>query len=252
MIGEQVETIISDRGLIGWRAWYLVKPHYLLSLNHSALWLPGEQITAECDTDGPTKHTDVCAPVQGCSCGIYAHKTEDPINYADCWGEVYMWGKVVDHETGYRSQYAYPKQLFVTEKHATFIPILSGAYGVPVSVRPSRAISVRPSRERKPHFTILDNEVPFKVNPPTPRQFKEAHPGYKAFYEKTAELGVETSYDDRIARGMGRSVKIPARWMTHEQLLALMKLADRVTVGATPPRGSYKPYRFHFYLKYRY
>lgn len=52
-----------------------------------------------------------------CSCGIYAAKSEQhlsDIRYVrneEVHGEVYLWGRVWDHELGYRAQFAYPKKL---------------------------------------------------------------------------------------------------------------------------------------------
>lgn len=54
------------------------------------------------------------APVEECSCGIYAAKDWHHLvkhNYADkgIHGEVHLWGVLLEHTLGYRAQYAYPK-----------------------------------------------------------------------------------------------------------------------------------------------
>jgi len=54
------------------------------------------------------------APQANCTCGVYAVKTLDHFRSAGyerfgIHGEVYLWGKVVEHELGYRAQFAYPK-----------------------------------------------------------------------------------------------------------------------------------------------
>jgi preprotein translocase subunit YajC len=51
-----------------------------------------------------------------CTCGIYAAKNLEHLRqsgYASygVWGEVYLWGTVVQHTLGWRAQFAYPKRL---------------------------------------------------------------------------------------------------------------------------------------------
>lgn len=66
------------------------------------------------------------APVSGCTCGYWAFKsleglldvmrpvaTLQPTVGPDVIGTVWLWGKVVVTERGYRAQYAYPHELFV-------------------------------------------------------------------------------------------------------------------------------------------
>lgn len=63
------------------------------------------------------------APVEGCGCGVYAAKNFQhlvnikyvgPDTDYGVHGEVYLWGKIIDHELGYRAQFAYPKNLIFT------------------------------------------------------------------------------------------------------------------------------------------
>jgi hypothetical protein len=56
------------------------------------------------------------------------------------WGEVYLWGVVVEHELGWRAQYAYPKNLVVPfwmmpvdEKGQSHLEALV-AYGVDILI----------------------------------------------------------------------------------------------------------------------
>ena len=49
-----------------------------------------------------------------CTCGVYAAKTLEHLRQAGCggygpYGEVLLWGIVVEHEAGWRAQFAYPK-----------------------------------------------------------------------------------------------------------------------------------------------
>jgi hypothetical protein len=52
------------------------------------------------------------SPLESCSCGIYALK-ETSRCLGDIYGEVYLWGKVIEHEDGWRAQFAYPRSFVV-------------------------------------------------------------------------------------------------------------------------------------------
>jgi hypothetical protein len=83
------------------------------------LWRPGQSLAARCRASavvgrGRAKDDVHDAPDEGCTCGIYAAKTLDHFRSAGyerygIHGEVYLWGTVVEHELGYRAQFAYPK-----------------------------------------------------------------------------------------------------------------------------------------------
>jgi hypothetical protein len=103
----------------------------LKSLNNT-LWFPGQEAVAVTGMHGCpgaaadfdwklnpmiSKHS---APGAGCSCGIYAAKNFEHlanIGYLGqgIHGEVYLWGRVVDHQLGYRAQFAYPKNLTIPQ-----------------------------------------------------------------------------------------------------------------------------------------
>jgi hypothetical protein len=58
------------------------------------------------------------APQTNCTCGIYAAKTFHHLCSAGydrygVHGEVNLWGKVIEHERGWRAELAYPKNLFL-------------------------------------------------------------------------------------------------------------------------------------------
>ena len=79
----------------------------------SETWYPGEIYEASCRSN--QTHGDV-SPSWGCECGIYAKKVHQAFSHAETFpngfllvaGKVRGWGKVVEHEEGYRFQYAYP------------------------------------------------------------------------------------------------------------------------------------------------
>jgi hypothetical protein len=59
------------------------------------------------------------APHVDCTCGVYAAKSLEHLRrngyeWYGIHGEVYLWGKVVEHEQGYRAQLAYPKNFFLS------------------------------------------------------------------------------------------------------------------------------------------
>jgi hypothetical protein len=57
-------------------------------------------------------------PYFSCTCGVYAARTIDHLlqcGYGKfgVHGEAYLWGRVVEHERGWRAEFAYPKSLFL-------------------------------------------------------------------------------------------------------------------------------------------
>lgn len=97
--------------VVGYRVWQWDATG-LKSLNGLG-WYPGEAFTAECRTQGCRQ-----APQSNCTCGVYAAKTLyhlRRIGYTQdrFQGEVCLWGTVVEHEDGWRAQFAYPKNFIV-------------------------------------------------------------------------------------------------------------------------------------------
>jgi hypothetical protein len=59
--------------------------------------------------------SDHYAPHDGCTCGIYATKSPELTDWCPgVYGEVYLWGTVVEHDFGWRAQYAYPKRFVLS------------------------------------------------------------------------------------------------------------------------------------------
>jgi hypothetical protein len=101
--------------LIGYRLWRVVEeagePH-LCSLVHRRIWMLGEPMTGDVNEIVDKTHT--AFPVFG---GVYAFshrlhmqkevsKTIKFLRYPFITGTVKMWGEVIEHETGYRAQFA--------------------------------------------------------------------------------------------------------------------------------------------------
>ncbi|MGB0108682.1 MAG: hypothetical protein WBP52_09275 [Terriglobales bacterium] len=90
-------------------------------------WHPGQSLAARCRAStvvGPIAgrteavHDAHEPPQTNCTCGVYAVKTLHHFRSAGyerygIHGEVYLWGTVVEHELGWRAQFAYPKTLFL-------------------------------------------------------------------------------------------------------------------------------------------
>lgn len=119
--------IESREALVGWRGWHIALPHYLVTGSSPAtVWLPNEPTEAICRVHRHARkhyinHERI--PADGCSCGIYAFKapyklrTDDYLNQ-DMYGEVWLWGKVIEHSMGYKAEYAYPKALYFPDMEA--------------------------------------------------------------------------------------------------------------------------------------
>lgn len=123
--------------IVAWRAWKVGyapdgKPQ-LEALGVSGVWPVKQPMSATCGASCVMpKHA---APCKGCSCGMWAFKTRDTLlEAADGYGpvvlgEVYLWGKVVETESGYRAQYAYPKELWLLDDS---LEELGFIYNVPI------------------------------------------------------------------------------------------------------------------------
>jgi hypothetical protein len=138
-----------------WRTWRVFNGQ-LRSINSSLPWPAREAMHARCHRHAysyvqiPAKrfipiepqHKED-APVASCRCGIYATATEEAARHiATTWcgevlGRVALWGRVIEHQTGWRAEYAYPIELGLVAYRSSGEPLraaLEGAYGVPVSI----------------------------------------------------------------------------------------------------------------------
>jgi hypothetical protein len=97
--------------IVGYRVWQW-NATGLKSLNGIRRH-PGEAFTAQCKTQGCHE-----VPRSDCTCGIYASKSLHHLRRTGytqhgIHGEVCLWGRVVEHEGGWRAQFAYPKNFIV-------------------------------------------------------------------------------------------------------------------------------------------
>lgn len=84
---------------------------------------------------------DPVVPVRGCACGIYAYNDPDRLKTAAegvvfrrVFGEVALYGKVWEHETGYRAELARVRALWYVPGGIGLpaVQTLGARYGVPV------------------------------------------------------------------------------------------------------------------------
>jgi hypothetical protein len=106
--------------LIGWRVWCVVATRdgpRLASVIKDELWPLGEELVARCHAG---EHHE--APDEACTCGIYAAREpvtvwtylrgrDEPPTIRRVLGRVALWGRVVEHEHGWRASHAVPLEL---------------------------------------------------------------------------------------------------------------------------------------------
>jgi hypothetical protein len=119
--------------LIGWRVWCVVRRGSELRLGSviaDELWPRGRELVASCRAhEIPSnsvllgRNRDHRAPERTCTCGIYAAREPAAVwtylrgrdehdTVARVLGRVRLWGRVVEHEAGWRAQFAYPLEVY--------------------------------------------------------------------------------------------------------------------------------------------
>ena len=111
------------------------------------------------------------SPIEGCNCGIHASITLDkPLEYLSndptvaAIGEVYLWGRVIVNQSGYRAQYAYPKIVTVVNDNTKDEQMLKAClrverrYGIPCELRSGddfadRIVDIEIENARREAFT---------------------------------------------------------------------------------------------------
>lgn len=153
------DTIISP--VTAYRLWYVpLQPRLEMhSYYVQTLWSPCVRLEAEChnhmtcvcseDFWVTTKREHEGDTTCTCNAGIYGWSTleqgfdaymrevesmaglnaEEPTLNRVAFGKVYLWGKVVECERGFRGQYAYPAGIYYTADNS---PALAEMYKVPL------------------------------------------------------------------------------------------------------------------------
>lgn len=133
-IAARVPDVIGT--LTAWRGWKLANGK-LCALGMSGIWEPKQAVRSVCSSKIKLKPDGHEAPARRCNCGYWSFRSLDLLKKAlgpyassiQVLGTVEIWGKVVECENGYRSEYAYPKELWLLGDDMEH---LSWAYGVPV------------------------------------------------------------------------------------------------------------------------
>jgi hypothetical protein len=114
-LARSLPTDVSTEPVMAWRAWALTGRRDGSELllrpvaGRSRPWRPMEPAEAVC------KHARLHgAPNVDCSCGLHATHEVDVLRRTrmpGVLGRVALWGRVIEHEVGYRAQYGYPQRL---------------------------------------------------------------------------------------------------------------------------------------------
>ncbi len=201
---------IRTEPVVAWRAWSMIKPNFLCS--PGTVWMPRQPLEACCSAEHRGSWQDsprhLVSPDAHCTCGIYSVKTEQELsNYFSIGlmktgppvvGRLKIWGKIVEHDAGYRSQFAYPAQLHVlAEEWKPFAPIISDAYGVPVDVGLPRDFP-------PPAMDRYKGQVPFGPPPapscPTPTHGHTQYSVLRSELKKLFLLAEDRNLVGQIAR----------------------------------------------------
>jgi len=118
--------------LVGYKTWSVLHtergPRLMSGIKGFVVWEPAVPVLAHCF---PLRDTHR-APEWSCSCGVYA--TKHPQNrraFARVGGQVKLWGRVIEHEHGYRAEFAAPIS-FLWAGARVDLDALSAIYGVPI------------------------------------------------------------------------------------------------------------------------
>jgi hypothetical protein len=210
----EVDPDVGDQPVVGWRSWEVSNNKFLTSPH--LVWVPRERVEATCEKFFASD--EHMAPELDCSCGIYAFDSLKAMKTEYYWtsfpisGEVWLWGKIVQHKTGFRAQYAYPKKLYFFRHR----------------VMPDGSKAEHPGKRRIPYAEYLADEygVPFEIVP-------DGHP----MAVEDARPKLERKPANRIARPpkASRAYEMVAGYATKQvsmppQMRALLTILDAETV----------------------
>jgi hypothetical protein len=148
MIGPACDRVpvpeVDREAITAWRCWFVLPEECLLRpiYKRGLAWKPREALEAVC----PDKLHEV--PADRCKCGVWAasepenlHEVKwtfsppkgiDPLPGVLVVGQISMWGRLIEHERGWRSSHAYPKHLYVFADDPVLAAALRDTYLVPV------------------------------------------------------------------------------------------------------------------------
>lgn len=116
--GVDPELVVPDssEAIVGYRQW--TETGGTLTGFGGETWWPWKEKLVARHAErmfglyGRSERPNCDAPARGCSCGIYA--LNHPAPWQGVFGEVNLWGRVLQGSKGWRAQYAYPKRLWVS------------------------------------------------------------------------------------------------------------------------------------------
>jgi hypothetical protein len=144
--GNAIRLLDEAAPVVGWRAWVVTETAEglrLASVLYDDVWTPGTTALATC-----RRREDFFAepmpphPTPSAACGCGFHAAQDPADALSylrgrdeagtvcrILGEVVLWGRLVETETGWRAAAAYPVRLYVADEA---IAEALAVYGAPV------------------------------------------------------------------------------------------------------------------------
>jgi hypothetical protein len=114
-LDRSLESEVSTEPVLAWRAWALSGrrdgSHLLLRpvAGRSKTWPPGHPAEAVCKLGWFHE-----APHPECSCGLHGTHGPDLLRRTRSpavLGRVALWGRVIEHELGYRGRFGYPQRI---------------------------------------------------------------------------------------------------------------------------------------------
>ena len=106
---------VGAEPIVAWRAWALTGRRDGSNLllrpvaKRARVWRPQEVVEASCRI---SRWHD--APDPACTCGLHGTHGIEVLRKTKCpavLGRVALWGRVIEHEHGFRARYAYPQRL---------------------------------------------------------------------------------------------------------------------------------------------
>ena len=153
----------------GFRGTLGIKGEPRLVSAYKAIWQPYQQLEAEHHPNVNSIEEKAPVPCQSSpckawspgiyyGCGIYGVKTaaflkqhlrDRLFDDSAVVGQVYLWGRIIEHERGYRAQYAYPKCIVYAQKSAA---LLAQTYGIPYKEDLSWTSEIRSELSMPNHY----------------------------------------------------------------------------------------------------
>jgi hypothetical protein len=112
---DRLEVEVRSEPVLAWRAWSLSGRRDGSGLllrpvaRRARTWRPREVVEASCRTSRLHE-----APDPACTCGLHGTHDLETLRWTKSpavVGRVALWGRVIEHEHGFRARYAYPQRL---------------------------------------------------------------------------------------------------------------------------------------------